>query len=122
MKRKRSIRRREVVDKGNTFRDYHYLGALNALENGTPINYSDHTSKIHDYDYQDIINHGEDPYWNYSEADEVARKKFRSDAGGELGRLFFSLKKAAWEDGLIGHVKYKKRRNVMKHFIHKKAK
>ncbi|QTZ83170.1 MAG: capsid protein [Pavo cristatus parvo-like hybrid virus] len=82
-----------------------YVGPGNKLHKGPPRHHNDRVAQIHDFDYDTIIDNGGDPYWQYSDADERARKQFdHSHYSGTLGKAFFTAKKAAWKTGFIKNV------------------
>lgn len=94
-----------------TLPGYHYLGPGNKLDKGKPRNYNDFVAYIHDLGYGKIIEEGGNPYLMWSEADAEAYRKFTTDDyGGTLGKMFFGLKKKAWEYGLID--KFDKKRTM----------
>lgn len=81
---------------------YKYLGPGNPLNKGRPRNRNDAIAQLHDIAYQKIQEEGGNPYIQWSDADETARKDFSfEDYGGALGKTFFQFKKLAWQAGLI---------------------
>lgn len=121
-KRKRHVRLVDTVDNkrhkrsGYTLPGYNYLGPGNDLNNGIPTNRDDAIAADHDFDYADIINKGDNPYFSFSQADQTAIDNFGSSFGGQAGKLFFRGKKLAAKAGLIPTLHHKKRH----HFAHKK--
>lgn len=84
---------------------YKYLGPGNKIDKGKPNNLNDWVAYVHDMGYGEIIEKGGNPYIRFSDADEYAIRNFNSDDyGGVLGKAFFSIKKALYQRGLIGHV------------------
>lgn len=82
-----------------------YVGPGNKLHKGPPRHHNDRVAQIHDFAYDTIEERGLDPYWNYSNADEAARKQFdHSHYSGTLGKAFFGGKRLAWKAGFIGNV------------------
>lgn len=99
--------------KGWTFPGHRYTGPGNSIVNGKPTNYNDAVSRDHDLAYNV---YGSKAYWQYSEADEIARSRWKwNEPGGAAGKAFFSAKKLAWQAGLIGDTgDLKKNSNTMK--------
>ena len=105
---------------GYTLPGYNYLGPGNDLHNGPPTSPSDEAARKHDEHYTDIINQGNDPYWNWNEDDQTAITNFGYDYGGIAGKTAFQLKKIAHKAGLIGKVKRRHHpfnREKKKHFL-----
>lgn len=87
-----------------TLPGYNYLGPGNRLDKGPPTSRNDAVALKHDIGYQDLIDQGKDPYYNWNDADETALAEFDfSDFGGAAGKSYFRLKKLAHQAGLIAN-------------------
>ena len=76
------------------------------MDKGVPTGYNDFVAYIHDIGYGKIIEQGGNPYLLWSEADAQAYRQFTTeDYGGVLGKVFFGLKKKAYEAGLLAKCK-----------------
>ena len=96
-----------------TFPGYKYLGPGNSLDEGEPVNYDDWVAFFHDIEYDEILKSGQDPYWNWSEADQKALENFTQETwGGSAGKLFFYWKKKAYEHGYLQRVDMGKLKRV----------
>lgn len=107
---------------GYTLPGYNYLGPGNDLHNGPPTALSDQVAREHDFEYTDIVNQGNDPYWNWNGDDQTAINEFGYDYGGVLGKLSFNAKKAAKATGILGETRrhpysfnHQKKRHFLKH-------
>lgn len=82
---------------------YSYLGPGNDM-GMVPVDRDDEIAQEHDRAYTKYQKYEEDPYWNYSPADEKARTEFGHGYGGWIGKAAFTAKKAAAKVGLIGEL------------------
>lgn len=81
---------------------YKYLGPFNKLDKGRPTCYNDLVAYIHDLGYGRIIEKGGNPYFQWSETDARAYRRFSNgDYGGALGKAFFGLKQKLYEYNVI---------------------
>jgi Phospholipase A2-like domain len=99
--------------KGYTLPGYNYLGPGNDLNNGPPTSHEDFVAQDHDYDYQDLESRGVDPYFTFSEADNNAIANFRGGYGGNLGRIYFQVKRLASDAGFLDRDTHPKRHHFM---------
>ena len=102
-----------VFGRGLVLPGYNYLGPGNDLSSGRPTDPDDYIAQDHDYDYRDLEDAGINPYITYSEADEVARRRFGYGYGGNLGKAAFTKKKLLAEAGILAKTKFKKRHHFM---------
>lgn len=74
---------------------YKYLGPLNGLDKGPPVNKADAVAKEHDIEYDKLLKEGDNPYLKYNHADAEFQNKLQEDTswGGNLGRAVFQAKK-----------------------------
>lgn len=87
-----------------TLPGYKYLGPFNKLNKGEPTNESDRAALEHDKGYAKLLSEGKRAYTQFNDADEQFLKRVKTnDYGGWLGKQFFTLKKAAFQHGFIGH-------------------
>lgn len=82
---------------------YNYLGPGNDM-GMVPVDEDDRIAQDHDERYTKYQKYGHDPYWNWNEADEVARNEFGHGYGGWIGKGAFTLKRTAYQAGLIGSI------------------
>lgn len=100
-KRKRDDRHRK---RGWTLPGYNYMGPGNPLDNGPPTSADDNVAMEHDYAYQKYLDAGQNPYWNYNQADEEAVKKWGNSFGGMGAKAVFKTKKFLAQHNVIGHI------------------
>lgn len=93
----------EKRKRGWTAPGYNYLGPGNDM-GMVPVDQDDDIARQHDERYTKYQKYGHDPYWNWNEADEVARNEFGHSYGGWLGKAAFTLKRTAYQAGLIGSI------------------
>nr|QTZ83203.1 MAG: capsid protein [Phoenicopteridae parvo-like hybrid virus] len=92
---------------------YKYLGPGNSLKKGRPVNKNDEIAFKHDLWYDKYIKRKQNPYINWNQADETARKRFTwDDYGGALGKIFFGGKRIAHEAGFIGSLDTRKTKRL----------
>lgn len=103
---------RKHRQRGWTLPGYNYLGPGNSLDNGPPTSFDDAVAQVHDNDYQDYIDQGLDPYWNYNEADDKAIDQWGNSVGGLIGKGVFKTKKFLAHHKVLGTIqKTSKRRH-----------
>lgn len=95
-------KKRKERDWDWTLPGYNYLGPGNKLNKGEPTNYNDAVARAHDHAYDSYLKKRQNPYTQWSDADESFLKQIKyNDYGGVLGGGFFHAKKAAYNIGLI---------------------
>lgn len=102
-----TVGKRYSQGKGVVLPGHKYIGPGNPLDAGEPTNAADHAARLHDNDYDRLLEAGVSPkklYLGYSDADQ--RLMDRSDvttAGGLATYLGMGVKKKGWQMGLTGH-------------------
>lgn len=90
--------------RGWTLPGYNFIGPGNSLNNGIPTDNDDEIANVHDWDYKDIEDSGQDPYWKWSNADDEAMEEFGYGWGGHAGKAAFRTKKFAHKAGLLDKI------------------
>ena len=90
--------------RGWTLPGYNYMGPGNSLDNGPPTSADDNVAMEHDHAYQKYLDAGQDPYWNYNQADEDAVKKWGNSLGGMGAKAVFKTKKFLANHHVLGHI------------------
>lgn len=83
---------------------YKYLGPLNGLDKGEPVNHADAVARDHDVEYGKQLEGGDNPYLRYNHADAEFQERLADDTsfGGNLGKAVFQAKKRVLEPfGLV---------------------
>jgi hypothetical protein len=106
VKRKRFKERTDDTKrrKGWTLPGYNYMGPGNSLENGPPTSADDAIAREHDYGYQKLLDEGENPYWNFNEADEKALANWGNSFGGLVAKGVFTAKKHLAKHKVLGTI------------------
>nr|UAJ21439.1 capsid protein [Duck adeno-associated virus] len=78
---------------------YKYLGPLNGLDKGEPVNAADAAALAHDKAYDEQLKAGDNPYLKYNHADAEFQEELKDDTsfGGNLGKAVFQAKKRVLE-------------------------
>ena len=103
---------RRFGDEGDyTLPGYNYLGPGNRMDKGPPTNANDAVALRHDEAYTDRMAGGEDPYWNWNDADDKALAEWtHDDIGGTAVRVAYRIKQLGKITGLIGTLPDRKRK------------
>lgn len=105
MYRKRASKKVPLRPKGKgdwTVPGYNYLGPGNRLDDYPATNEDDAAALTHDKAYDEYISQGQDPYWNYNEADQEFLDKVGTTYPGKLAWAIFQLKKGLSKAQILG--------------------
>lgn len=88
-----------------TMPGFNYMGPGNVMDDAPPTNRDDFQAQKHDEQYTEYLKKGEDPYWNWNDADEEFIENVGETWTGTAAKKIFQGKRALSKLHALGHIR-----------------